>query len=204
MNFLAHIYLSGDSDEVKVGNFIGDYVKGNNYTKYPEEVKKGIILHREIDYFTDRHPVFHRSKRHLQKRYNWYSGVIVDIFYDHFLASEWENFSKHPLPQFVVNMYEALVANYFLLPKEIKAFLPFFIINNWLESYKSVEGITTVLKRMTKRTSLPSETSFAISQLRKKYNVFRDDFYSFFPDIIKYVESGPGISVSKDHLRGNI
>lgn len=204
MNFLAHIYLSGDSDEIKVGNFIGDYVKGNNYEKYPELVKKGIILHREIDYFTDHHPIFNKSKRHLQKRYHKYAGVIVDIFYDHFLASEWENFSRIPLPKFVMNMHEILVSNYFILPAEIKAFLPFFIINNWLEAYTSIEGIATVLRRMTKRTTLPRETSFAISELREKYCIFRDDFYRFFPDLIHSVENGSGISISSVHQRSGV
>jgi acyl carrier protein phosphodiesterase len=199
LNFLAHIYLSGDSDEIKIGNFIGDYVKGRNYENYPELVNKGIILHREIDSFTDSHPVVNRSKMHLKQRFRRYSGVIVDIFYDHFLASEWAMFSKHPLPQYVIHMYEILVSNYFILPNEIKAFLPFFVINNWLESYTSIEGIEGVLRRMTRRTSLPNETTFAISELRKNYHLFRDDFLCFFPDLIEYVEKTHDIPVSGFH-----
>lgn len=199
MNFLAHIYLSGESDEIKIGNFIGDYVKGRNYQKYPDLVQKGIIVHREIDSFTDSHPIVNRSKMHLKKRFRRYSGVIVDIFYDHFLASEWSMFSKHPLPQYVINMYEILVNNYFILPNEIKTFLPFFIINNWLESYISIEGIEGVLRRMTKRTSLPNETTFAISELRKNYNLFRDDFMEYFPQLVSYVEEKHSISINDFH-----
>ena len=199
MNFLAHIYLSGDSDEIKIGNFIGDYVKGRKYEKYPEMVRKGIILHRRIDSFTDRHPVVNRSKYHLKKRFHRYSGVIVDIFYDHFLASEWGMFSKHPLPQYVINMYEILVSNYFILPNEIKTFLPFFIINNWLESYTSIEGIEGVLRRMTRRTSLPNETTFAISELRKNYHLFRDDFLEYFPQLVEYVEQRHSVEVNGFH-----
>lgn len=200
MNFLAHIYLSGDSDEIKIGNFIGDYVKGRNYEKYPEHVKKGIILHRKIDSFTDCHPVVIKSQKHLKKKFRRYSGVIVDIFYDHFLASEWSTFSRHPLPQYVINMYEILVNNYFILPNEIKTFLPFFIINNWLESYTSIEGIEGVLRRMTKRTSLPNETTFAIAELRKSYHLFKDDFMEYFPQLIAYVEEEHSIPVNEFHL----
>ena len=199
LNFLAHIYLSGDSEEIKVGNFIGDYVKGRNYEKYPELVKKGIILHRKIDSYTDTHPIVGQSKTHLKKRFRRYSGVIVDIFYDHFLASEWSTFSKHPLPQYVVNMYEILVKNYFILPNEIKTFLPFFIINNWLESYTSIEGIEGVLRRMTRRTSLPNETTFAISELRKNYNLFRSEFMEYFPQLVKYVEEVHSVPVRRFH-----
>jgi acyl carrier protein phosphodiesterase len=199
LNFLAHIYLSGESDEIKIGNFIGDYVKGRNYEKYPRLVREGIVLHRMIDSYTDSHPVVERSKMHLKRRFRRYSGVIVDIFYDHFLASEWGRFSKHPLPQYVISMYEILVSNYFILPNEIKAFLPFFIINNWLESYTSIEGIEGVLRRMTRRTSLPNETTFAISELRKNYHMFRDEFLLFFPDLIEYVEKNHSISISEFH-----
>jgi len=199
LNFLAHIYLSGDSDEIKIGNFIGDYVKGKNYEKYPDLISKGIYLHRRIDSFTDSHYIVNQSKMHLQKRFRRYSGVIVDVFYDHFLASEWSLFSKHPLPQFVVHMYEILVNNYFILPNEIKTFLPFFIINNWLESYTSIEGIEGVLRRMTKRTSLPNETTFAISELRENYNLFRDEFMEYFPQLINYVEEKHSISVKAFH-----
>jgi acyl carrier protein phosphodiesterase len=199
LNFLAHIYLSGDSDEIKVGNFIGDYVKGKNYEKYPELVRKGIILHRKIDSFTDSHPIAIRSQMHLKRRFRRYSGVIVDIFYDHFLASEWSTYSRHPLPQYVINMYEILVNNYFILPNEIKTFLPFFIINNWLESYTSIEGIEGVLRRMTKRTSLPNETTFAISELRNNYNLFKEDFMEYFPQLVAYVEEKHSIPVNEFH-----
>jgi acyl carrier protein phosphodiesterase len=199
LNFLAHIYLSGDSDEIKVGNFIGDYVKGRNYENYPDLVRKGILLHRKIDSFTDSHPIVIQSQRHLKKRFRRYSGVIVDIFYDHFLASEWSTFSKHPLRQYVINMYEALVAHYFLLPDEIKTFLPFFIINNWLESYTSIEGIEGVLRRMTKRTSLPNETTFAIYELRKNYHLFKEDFMDYFPQLVAYVEEKHSIAVNEFH-----
>jgi acyl carrier protein phosphodiesterase len=202
LNFLAHIYLSGDSDEIKIGNFIGDYVKGRNHEKYPELVRMGIILHREIDTFTDSHPVVNQSKMLLKRRFRRYSGVIVDIFYDHFLASNWSRFSKHPLPQFVTNMYEILVNNYFILPNEIKTFLPFFIINNWLESYNSIEGIERVLRRMTKRTSLPNETTFAIAELRENYHLFRDDFQDFFPQLIAFVEQKHSISIVAFHSPG--
>ena len=199
MNFLAHIYLSGDSDEIKVGNFIGDYVKGRNYEKYPGLVRKGIVMHREIDTFTDLHPIVGQSKSHLKRRFRRYSGVIVDIFYDHFLASEWQMFSRHSLPQYVIDMYEILVSNYFILPNEIKTFLPFFIINNWLESYTSIEGIEGVLRRMTRRTSLPNETTFAISELRNNYSTFRDEFLRFFPELIEYVENHHGVSIKGVH-----
>ena len=197
MNYLAHVYLSGDSDEVKVGNFIGDYVKGKNYKQYTELIQKGILIHRNIDTFTDMHPIIRRSKSHLNPKYHKYSGIIIDIFYDHFLANEWENFSKESLKKFVYHFYEILILHFSILPKRVKQFLPIFILNNWLESYLTIEGIGVVLHRMTKRTSLPDYTKFAIDDLGRNYEKYREDFYDFFPKLIQFVEEKHQVGIKR-------
>jgi acyl carrier protein phosphodiesterase len=197
MNFLAHVYLSGNSDEVKVGNFIGDYVKGKNYKQYPELIQKGILIHRNIDTFTDKHPIIRTSKSHLNPKYHKYSGIIIDIFYDHFLAKEWENFSKESLKKFVYYFYEVLIVHFAILPRRVKQFLPIFILNNWLESYLTIEGIGVVLHRMTKRTSLPDYTKFAIDELSRNYEKYRNDFYNYFPELIQFVEEKHQIEINR-------
>ncbi len=197
MNYLAHVYLSGDSNEVKVGNFIGDYVKGTNYKQYTELVQKGILIHRNIDTFTDRHPIIRRSKSQLNPKYHKYSGIIIDIFYDHFLAKEWENFSQESLKKFVYYFYEVLILHFAILPRRVKQFLPIFILNNWLESYLTIEGIGVVLHRMTKRTSLPDYTKFAIDELSSNYEKYRADFYDFFPKLIQFVEEKHQIEINR-------
>ena len=197
MNFLAHIYLSGDSNEIKVGNFIGDYVKGKNFEHYPNLIKKGILLHRHIDSFTDHHPIVQRSKSYLNVKYKRFSGIIVDIFYDHFLALEWSEFTNEPLEKFVNNLYDTLVSHYSILPKKVQGFLPLFIQYNWLESYLTIEGIKDVLSGMSRRTSLPDETQFAIEVLKKNYSSFRADFLDYFPQLIHFVESEFGIRICK-------
>jgi len=197
MNYLAHVYLSGDSDEVKVGNFIGDYVKGTNYKQYTELIQKGILIHRNIDTFTDRHPIIRRSKSQLNPKYHKYSGIIIDIFYDHFLAKEWENFSKESLKKFVYYFYEVLILHFAILPRRVKQFLPIFILNNWLESYLTIDGIGVVLHRMTKRTSLPDYTKFAIDELSSNYEKYREDFYDYFPKLIQFVEEKHQIEINR-------
>ncbi len=196
MNVLAHIYLSGDSDEIIIGNYIGDYVKGRDYLKFPEQVRKGIILHRNIDSFTDSHPVVHRSKIHFLKNYHKYAGVVVDILYDHYLTREWDFYSRRPLESITYQFYRAMVNNYDILPDLVKERMPFFIIHNWLESYRSVKGIKTVFKAMSKRTSLPSETRYVMKAFKKNYYELGDDFMEFFPQLIEYVEGEFGIQLS--------
>lgn len=196
MNVLAHIYLSGDSDEIIIGNYIGDYVKGRDYLKYPEQIRKGIIIHRNIDAFTDKHPVVHRSKLLFTKKYHKYAGVVIDIMYDHFLTREWDFYSRRPLESIIYQFYRAMVNNYHILPDKVKERIPFFIINNWLESYKTTNGLRSVFKALSKRTSLPNESRYAIKTLKKNYYSLDDDFMEFFPQLIEYVENDFGIHLS--------
>ncbi len=97
MNFLAHLYLSPDNTEIIIGNFIADHIVGNKFQQYSDAIQKGIMLHREIDTYTDAHAIVRRSKRRLNERYRHYNGVIIDIFYDHFLAVNWNTYSNIPL-----------------------------------------------------------------------------------------------------------
>lgn len=196
MNVLAHIYLSGDSDDIIIGNYIGDYVKGRDYLKYPDQIRRGIILHRNIDAFTDKHPVVHRSKIHFSRKYHKYAGVVIDILYDHFLTKEWDTYSRRPLESITYQFYRAMVNNYNILPPKVQDRFPFFIINNWLESYKTSKGLRTVFNALSRRTSLPRETKFAIKSLKKNYYSLNEDFMEFFPQLIEYVENDFDIQLS--------
>ena len=196
MNVLAHIYLSGDSEQIIIGNYIGDYVKGKDYLNYPEQIRKGIIIHRHIDGSTDRHPVVHRSKIFFTRKYHKYAGVVTDIIYDHFLTKEWDLFSRRPLESVTYNFYRAMVNNSQHMPPNVREMMPFFIINNWIESYQTVSGIGLVLKTLSKHSSLPNESRFAVRALKKNYYALQDDFMEFFPQLIDYVEKEFGIQLS--------
>jgi acyl carrier protein phosphodiesterase len=196
VNFLAHTYLSGGNEEIIVGNFMGDYVKGKNYLLFPEQVKKGILIHRDIDSFTDMHEVTRRSKQRLASRYHKYAGIIIDIFYDHFLASLWDSYSTLPLSDFVIRTYDLLKRNYKVLPDSIKRWLPTFLENNWMMAYTTVEGIELVLERMSANTSLPDHSAFAVEVLRNEYSVFMEDFLEFFPTIVEFLEEKYDIEIS--------
>ena len=181
MNFLAHIYLSGDNEELILGNFIADSIKGKKYLNYPPGVQKGILLHRRIDHFTDTHPIVRRSSSKLHKNYSHYAGVIVDIFYDHFLASNWEEYSKVPLENFVADFYILLKNNFDLLPTPIQSFLPYMVAENWLLSYASIDGISRILYQMNIRTRNIVQMDKAVNELREHYSEFEKDFSEFFP-----------------------
>ncbi|MBP5588995.1 MAG: DUF479 domain-containing protein [Bacteroidales bacterium] len=192
---MAHIYLSGDSEEIIIGNYIADFIRGKEYLNYPDQIRRGIIIHRHIDAFTDRHPVVHRSKLLFTKKYHKYAGVITDILYDHFLTKTWNLFSRKPIESVSYNFYMAMVNNFEVLPDNVKQMISSFIINDWIESYQTVNGIRKVLKTMSKTTKLPDETRFAIRELKRNYNSLEDDFLEFFPQLIEYVENEFGIEL---------
>jgi len=187
MNFLAHIYLSGNNEQIQIGNFIGDYVKGNKYLDYPELIQKGILLHRDIDNFTDNNSLHKLAKRNISKKYKKYSGIIIDIFYDHFLAANWTDYSNIPLPEYTNTFYKLLKSNYDILPNKVQDFLPKLISNNRLLSYKDITGIKLALNKMTEYTSLPKYTNYAISELLKNYSDFNKNFELFMIEIINYL-----------------
>ncbi|WP_411030617.1 ACP phosphodiesterase [Spongiimicrobium sp. 3-5] len=184
MNFLAHIYLSFGDDEVTLGNFIADSIRGNKYTHLPPKVQTGILLHREIDTFTDAHATVRKSTKRLHKNYSHYSGVIVDIFYDHFLAKNWSTYSEVPLLDFVDRFYDLLEDNYTILPDNIKRMMPYMIADNWIYNYSKMEGISRVLNGMNRRTKNKSKMNFAILDLEEHYDKFEDEFSSFFDELI--------------------
>lgn len=198
MNFLAHTYLSGCNEEIIVGNFMGDYVKGKNYLLFPEQVKKGILIHRDIDSFTDMHRITRKSKQRISDRYHKYAGIIIDIFYDHFLASLWDSYSTLSLSGFVNRTYDLLKRNYKVLPDSIKKWFPTFLENNWMMAYTSVEGIELVLEKMSANTSLPDHSPYAVKVLREHYSLFMEDFLEFFPLIISFLEEKYGIDIPKE------
>ena len=188
MNYLAHLYLSGDKEETILGNFIADHVKGNRINKYSPGIVAGIKLHREIDSFTDSHPVFLSSKLRLQKRYRKYSGVIVDMFYDHFLSANWQDYSDEDINTFTNRMYKIAIKRYLILPPKTKRLLPFMAKSNWLVGYGTFEGIDRALKAMSGRTPFDSGMENATIDLKKDYDKYLAEFQEFFPEIVKFSE----------------
>ncbi|WP_304196403.1 acyl carrier protein phosphodiesterase [Flavobacterium alvei] len=186
MNFLAHIYLSGENDLIKIGNFMADGIHGKHFDSFPIEIRKGIILHREIDTFTDSHPLFRQSTKRLHANYHHYSGIIVDIFYDHFLAKNWKNYSDEKLEDYTERFYQSLRDNFEVLTPKTQKMVPYLVTQNWLLSYQTVEGIEIILEKMDNRMKRNSNMRFAVAELRTFYSEFEEEFTLFFEEIKSY------------------
>jgi len=189
MNFLAHIYLSGENDLIKIGNFMADGIRGKQFEHFPLDVQKGIILHRSIDTYTDSHVVFRQSTKRLHEKYHHYAGVIVDIIYDHFLAKNWTQYSDEKLESFINRFYQSLHDNYDILSERTQGLMPYMIERNWLLSYQTVDGIHNILTQMDKRSKNQSKMQFASAELREFYAEFEEEFTLFFEDIKTHASS---------------
>ena len=186
MNYLAHIYLSRDQEMLSIGNFMADHVKGSKYKSYSEPLQMGILLHRQIDSFTDAHAISRRSKRRLHDRYGLFRGIIIDIFYDHFLAKNWKEYSVMDLNVYTKNFYGLLMENTEVLPQKVLMLANYMIRDNWLLSYAEIEGIQKVLNGMNRRTGSISEMNRAVEDLLEHYEEFENDFRLFFKDLCEF------------------
>jgi len=187
MNFLAHALLSGSDPDILIGNFVADAVKGNNIDTFREGVRNGIILHREIDRYTDHHPVFIRSTKRIKEEYGRYAGVVVDIYYDHFLAANWEKYDDTDLSEFAVSVYSLMLSNYKILPPKSRRILPYMVIHNWLVGYSRFKDLQWVFNGMSRRSrKYNSKMEGAVESLKNDYENFGQDFREFFPDMQKH------------------
>ncbi len=187
MNFLAHIYLTDGLPMETIGNFMADGIKGKKYLKYSDEIQRGILIHRWIDSYTDSHPIVKQSTKRLHAKYGHYSGVIVDILYDHFLAKNWSSYHDAPLDSYVENFYKLLQDHHHLLTGRIQKMMIPMLEQNWLLSYATLDGIATVLYNMNIRTKRRVAMDQAINDLQNHYDDFEKEFTLFFEELQQFV-----------------
>ena len=188
MNFLAHAFLSGDNPEVLFGNFVADSIKGKMIEKYDGSMLRGVHLHRAIDAYTDQHPVVKESVKRLQPEFLRFSPVIVDMYYDHFLATNWASYSSRELSAFSVEVYRVLLRNFSKLPPRSKRILPWMMAQNWLTGYANLADLHRSFLMMSRRINFESHMENAVDFLKLHYADFEQDFKEFFPDLINESE----------------
>lgn len=183
MNFLAHAYLSFGQEEILVGNLVADFTKGKDYLRFSGLVQTGILLHREIDHFTDTHPLVKAGQSYLRPKFRHYSSVITDIFFDHFLAKNWGIFSEIPLETFAQLTYNTLEIHLDQLPAQFGEMFYWMKTQNWLVNYRELEGIQRTLNGLTRRASFDSKMNESMAILLEKEREFELIFFAFFRDL---------------------
>jgi acyl carrier protein phosphodiesterase len=183
MNYLAHIFLSGQDRDIITGNFIGDFVKGKDLENFPERVKRGILLHRKIDDFTDQHEIVLETKKRLRPKYRHYAPVIADVFYDHFLACNWGDYHQIKLRSFTASFYRMISGRSQFIPGPAQHMLTYMSSQDWLFNYQFVEGINRALTGMSRRTKFNSGMETASNELEENYLLYESEFKQFFPHL---------------------
>jgi acyl carrier protein phosphodiesterase len=189
LNYLAHLFLAGTDPEMILGNFIADHVKGSDVLKYSANIRKGISMHRAIDTFTDQHPVVKESIARLRADFRKYAGVIVDMYYDHYLSAHWDEYSDQDLPDFTKTRYDILNTFKVILPERSARLLFYMEKQNWLLSYGSFDGMQQAFNGMSRRTTFVSNMELAVVNLKAGYPEFQQEFRQFFPDLQTYVQN---------------
>ena len=141
------------------------------------------MLHRAIDTFTDAHPIFRQSTKRLHSRYHHYAGVIVDMYYDHFLAKNWSSYNSENLALYANTFYQSLLDNHTLLTTKTQNVLPYMMEYNWLVSYQSISGLERILTQMDHRTKNQSLMRFATEELITYYDEFETEFSLFYREV---------------------
>lgn len=184
MNYLAHAFLSKNNKELLIGNFIADHIRGNNFETFSPGIVAGIQLHRRIDTFTDAHPLFKKSKRVFYNGFEKYSGVLVDIYFDHFLAKNFEKHAQIDLSHFSKKVYDVYSSHRHIIPQSSSRFLDYLIQNNVYYSYSQIEGIQTVLNHLSQRIKNKSQLDDSIVLFKQNYDEIESNFDSFFKDVL--------------------
>lgn len=186
MNFLAHLFLSPNYDEIMLGNFMADFVKGKKWQNYPPQIAKGVLLHRRIDSFMDTHNLILQGKKRLHNSFGKYAGVIIDIYYDYFLAKNWEDYSTKDLAVFAEEVYIFLDKEKAIFPEKVQEILPYMIEQNWLLNYKDLEFLDKTFQRLQRRIKYSLPLKNAVSILNAQEKDLEKEFHLFLPQIINF------------------
>lgn len=191
MNYLAHLFLSSADPDEQLGSLIADFTRGRLQTLseiYAPGVIRGIALHRQVDSFTDNHPAVVRSRQRIAAPYRRYSGIILDILYDHFLSSDWSEFSDLDRRAFIRDVYRLLEARRDELPPRLRSLVPRMQREDWLGSYRELTVIEQVYQRMSKRLRQPNHLGGAMVEVHRHYAALARDFRQFFPELMAFTE----------------
>lgn len=192
MNWLAHLRLAPAEPLLRLGNLCGDFVRGVDVATLAPALQQGIRQHRAVDAFVDRHPIVRRSRARLDAPFRRLAGVLVDVFYDHYLARDWAALGDgRPLPEFAADVHALLREHEALLPPRLAAVRPWMEAQGWLAGYAQVDGIDAVLRRMAARLQRPTPLGDGAAQLRVHYDALADDFAAFWPELAAFARTLP-------------
>lgn len=188
MNYLAHLHLGGQQPEQLLGSLYGDFVKGPLDGRYAQRLEAAIRLHRQIDVFTDSHPLVLNALGRFPRERRRYAGIIVDVFFDHCLARHWADYAEQPLSEFTGRVYQVLQAEQPNLPGRLAQIAPYMAADDWLGSYREFAVLEQVFRGIARRLSRPEGMAGAMAEVRALYMPLLEDFRQFYPELQAFAQ----------------
>jgi acyl carrier protein phosphodiesterase len=193
MNWLAHILLSEPNIENRLGNLLGDLVKGKDLDGLNCNLRRGVIRHYAIDKFTDSHPIVKISKKRIDKEYSKFAGILIDVFYDHLLAKNWAIYSDTIFADFTAEIYESFQKYPGEIPLSARQIIKYMVDGDWLNSYQHLSGVENALDRIDDRIRARMGDRIklvdAMPILERESIEIEQDFHSFFPELQRHIQS---------------
>ncbi|MDF1741441.1 MAG: ACP phosphodiesterase [Verrucomicrobiales bacterium] len=189
MNFLAHLHLAEPTPDSRLGNLLGDFVKGNPWDdRFSIPVWKGVMEHRYVDAFTDNHPVWQKSRALLPADLRRFAGIIIDIFYDYFLSKHWEHFSGVSLEKAVDSIHRDLESVLYKAPEEAREVIAGMISEKWLLNYQTIPGIDETINRVSRRSDVLIPVWGACEMVIPHIEEMEAHFFEFYPALLSYLK----------------
>lgn len=188
LNFLAHLYLAEPGPYGLLGSLMGDFVKGPLAGRYPPPLARSLLQHRRVDTFTDAHPIVRASRARIGAGYRRFAGILVDVFYDHFLARDWASWCSEPLPAFTGRVYALLHTHRDMLPSRLGAIAPHMARSDWLGSYAQVEAVEYTIDRLGNRLKRGNALRGGGDELQRQYAQLEQDFRAYFPEVVAFCD----------------
>lgn len=186
LNYLAHLYFSQANTPSRVGNLLGDFARGVDTDALPDEIIQGLRNHRTIDHYTDSHPEVRRLKTLFSRQRRRYSGIVLDVVFDHFLIRHWHDFSDHSLDQFLESAYSDLEQGYPLMPAHMQRVVKRMIAGDWIRRYSNLKQVGFALDRIAERIRFQNHFGGAIIEVEQHYEALEGGFLKFFPELIDF------------------
>lgn len=187
MNYLAHLHLGGPQSGALLGSLYGDFVKGPLQGRWPAQIEAGIRLHRQIDAFTDSHPLVLQAKARFPNERRRYAGILIDLFFDHCLAAHWHDYADEPLDEFTARVYQVLREEA-ELPGKLAVIAPRMAAQDWLGSYREFSVMEQVVAGMSRRLSRPEGLAGGVRELERLYQPLQQDFRAFYPELQAFAQ----------------
>lgn len=191
LNYLVHLYLADPDPLCRLGNLVGDFVKGPLDDRWQDPLRRGLRQHRLVDVFAQDHPAFRRSRQRLDPAFGLCRGILVDVFYDHFLARNWQRHHELPLADFAAGVYRDIERYLPLLPEGFQEVAPRMISHDWLTSYRRPEAVGRALERLGRRLRRPRDLGAGLTEMLRHASALEADCEEFLANARDFLHHRP-------------